>query len=494
MSEIFIEMKNISKSFPGVKAVDSVDLKVRKGEVHAIVGENGAGKSTLMKILNGVYKKDDGEIFVNGKKVEINSTVDAQSLGISTIYQEFNLSPKLSVAENIYLGRLEAGRLGNVKWKKVYKKTEELLKSLHFDIDKYRIVEELTIAEMQMVEIAKSLSQNAKLLVMDEPSATLTKDELEKLYSIIEKIKKDGVTVIYISHRLEEIFQIADTVTVLRDGKRIDSTEVSSISKEELIERMVGRKIENEFPERITQSKEVLLEVKDLVIQGSQNKINFNLRRSEILGIAGIVGSGRSEIIRAIFGADKKVSGNVFIDGKKCEINCPKESKELGIGLVPEDRKLQGLFLDFEIYKNITSTKLKSVSKNSIIKPVLELKAAKKYSDLLNIKAVNLKQKVLFLSGGNQQKVVLAKWLFADVDILIMDEPTRGIDVGSKYEIYTIMNQLIESGKSIILISSDLPELIAMSDRIIVVNNGSIMGELSKEEISAENVMELAIK
>jgi ribose transport system ATP-binding protein len=488
-------MFGICKEFPGVRALDNVSMDVRRGEAHALVGENGAGKSTLMKILNGVYHKDAGEIEIAGARVAIESTTDAKNLGISIIYQEYNLVSTLSVAENVYLNRLCEGRRRIVNWKDLKRKTKSLLESLGFDVDVNKKIEELTVAEMQVVEIAKALSEIARIIVMDEPSATLTNKELEKLFRIIEDLKKQGITIIYISHRLEEIFRICETVTVLRDGKTIVTMAVKDTTRELLIEKMVGRTVENEFPKRNPNIGDVVLEVRGLSARGGVpvHEAEFRLRKGEILGFGGLVGAGRTELARAIFGADKVLSGQILMNGRPLRFKSPVQAMKAGFGLVPEDRKQQGLFLGFEVFKNITITSLDKAAKMGVINTKFEQETAKGFVDKLAIKTPGLKQEVVYLSGGNQQKVVLAKWLFADVDILILDEPTRGVDVGAKYEIYSIMNRLVSEGKSIIFISSEMPELMAMSDRILVMHDGRVKGELSRTEFSAEKFMELAI-
>jgi ABC-type sugar transport system ATPase subunit len=496
MNEYILQMHGISKKFPGVKALDRVSINVRQGEAHALVGENGAGKSTLMKILNGVYRKDEGEILIDGEKAVVNSATDAKKLGISIIYQEYNLIPALSIMENVYLNRLSEDGKAVVDWKSVKQKTENLLGSLDFHMDVNRKVEELTVAEMQMIEIAKSLSENARIIVMDEPSATLTNRELEKLFRIIETLKSQGITVIYISHRLEEIFRVCETVTILRDGKTIDTVRVNATTKESLIEKMVGRSVENEFPRKTSSPGDVIFEARNVSAKGAIpiHDVSFTLRKGEILGLGGLVGAGRSEVARAIFGADKILGGEVILDGARMHITSPVQARKFGIGLVPEDRKRQGLFLDFEVFKNVSISNIRDVVNMGVINRKKEFSVAEIYVDKLAIKTPGVRQQVINLSGGNQQKVVLSKWLFADVDILIMDEPTRGVDVGAKYEIYTIMNKLAEDGKSIIFISSELPELLAMSDRVIVIHDGRVKGELERgDNMTAERVMELAI-
>ncbi len=488
-----LEVRNITKTFPGVLALDRVNMSIRKGEAHAFVGENGSGKSTLTKILYGIYKKDSGQIFIDGKEVDIKNTDDAIAQGIAIIFQEFNLVNTLSVAENIFIGRMLRTRSGAVDWKRIYHEATKLLRRLNFELDPHELVEDLSVAEKQMVEIAKALSMNARILFMDEPSATLTDKELEKLFEIIDKLKQEGVTIVYISHRLEEIFRLCDRASVIRDGVMIDTLDVKSTTKNELIRKMVGREIDMEFPKRDYAAQGVLLEVKNISRKGKLKNISFTLKRGEILGIAGLVGAGRTELMRAVFGADKRDTGEIWIDGKKVGIKSTVAAKKNGLALVPEDRKGQGLLLNFSVAANTSITNLKQVCQCGFLSSKKEKHVAAKYIDLLKTKTPSEKQKVLFLSGGNQQKVVLAKWLFSNCDILIMDEPTRGIDVGAKYEIYVLMNELVKQGKSIIMISSEMPEVIAMSDRVLVMHEGELKAELSREEVSAEKILSCAI-
>jgi len=496
MSEYILEMMDISKSFgSNVQALSHVNFKVKRGEVHALIGENGAGKSTLMKILNGVYSPSGGEYRVDGKRVSFRNTRQAAEGGISFVFQELNLIPTLSALENAFLGRLETDRLGFVRWKKHRQQLEEFFSSIDFELDIDAPAEDLSIAEKQMVEIAKALLLNAKIIVMDEPTATLTQVEIEKLFAIIKSLKAKGVTVVYISHRMEEIFQICDTVTVLRDGRVIDTQPVAQVDRAGIIEKMVGRTIDVEFPARDYCPGEVLMEVADLCTPGFLRDIHFDLRKGEILGIAGLVGSGRSEIARAVFGADKMEKGTVRINGKVVQIRSTMDAKRNSIGLVPEDRKEEGLAVEFSVLRNITVTNLKKVARFwPFISPPRERQLSGKSIKELNIKTPSSSQIMNNLSGGNQQKVVLAKWLFADADILILDEPTRGIDVGAKFEIYLLMNELVKRGKSIIMISSELPEIFAMSDRILVMQDGRLKACVDKSENKTpEDIMQLAI-
>lgn len=492
--EYVLEMKNIEKSFPGVKALDDVSFKVKKGEIHALIGENGAGKSTLMKVLTGVLKSDRGELFLYGEKVLIDNINQAQELGLALIFQEINLVQTLPIAENIFLGKLKRNNAGLVDWKVIKSEAEKILRSMDFQLDVNKKVESISGAAKQMVEIARALSADAKILIMDEPTSSLTTVEVEKLFTIMRRLKERGVTIVYISHKLNEIFDICDTVTVLRDGKVIDTHPVANVTPEKIIEQMVGRTIEMEFPKRNTKPEEIIFEAKNIRRKKILFGIDFFLRKGEVLGLAGLVGAGRTELAEVIFGAEKMEEGEISINGKKIAIHSTKDAKLNSMGMVTEERKETGLALDFSLTKNITITNLNKISRGSFfINNKKESQAADEYVKKLNIKTPSINQQVLNLSGGNQQKVVIAKWLFSDVDILILDEPTRGIDVGAKYEIYLLINKLIEQGKSIIMISSELPEILGMCDRVVVMHNGMKRGELTGKEINAEAVMRLAV-
>ncbi|MFZ4617178.1 MAG: sugar ABC transporter ATP-binding protein [Rectinemataceae bacterium] len=491
MHEYVLEMKGITKTFPGVIALDKVSLGVRKGEVHALIGENGAGKSTLMKILTGIYQANEGEIHLDGAKTLIRGVKDAQEKGLSIVSQEFNLINTLSIAENIFLGRFNGS--GLVNWKELNETAKKLLDKLGFPFNVNAIVGRLGAAEKQLVEIAKALSFNARIIVMDEPTSSLTKNEEEMLFTIIRKLREDGITTIYISHKLEEIFRICDTVTVLRDGRVIDARPVSDVTRDEIIEKMVGRTVDMNYPKRSVVPGKPVMRVEKLGRRKLLKDISFELRKGEILGIAGLVGSGRTELAEALFGAAKISGGTISIGGKKVVLRSTRDGKDNSIGMLTENRKETGLVLDFSLAKNISITNLKKVANGIFLDGRKERDAARSFVEKLNIKTPSIGQAMVNLSGGNQQKVVLAKWLFSDVDILILDEPTRGIDVGAKYEIYCIMNKLVEEGKSIIMISSELPEVLGMSDRILVMHRGRINGELSGEGMSAEQVMQRAI-
>ena len=490
--DVILSIRNVTKKFPGVIALDDVSLNVKKGEVHGLIGENGAGKSTLMKIMSGVFKRDAGEIFFNGDSIGDITPEQSQELGISIIYQEFNLISKLSIAENIYLNRLN-DKKKIVDWKALHLKAKEMLKSIGYDLDVKQTVGSLSVAQKQMVEIAKALSYNSQLIIMDEPTATLTSKELDTFFGVIAGLRKKGITVIFISHKLDEVYKLCDTVTVLRDGKIIGTSPIDKIAKEEIIHMMVGRVMEQEFPERIPNIREEILRVENISDKKKVKGINFNLHKGEILGIVGLVGAGRTELIRAIFGASKKTSGKIYINGEEVDLKSPRESMKAKMALLTEDRKNQGLFLNYPINRNVCVTNIKKIIKKVFISNKLQNKYAKDFIKKLSIKTPSEYQTAKNLSGGNQQKLVLAKWMYTDPDIFIMDEPTRGIDVGSKYEIYQLMNMLVAEGKSIIFISSELHEVLSMSDRVIVLYEGTLRGEFGREEMCSETVIKCAI-
>jgi len=495
MEKSFLEMRGISKKFPGVKALDSVDFEIRRGEVHALIGENGAGKSTLIKVLTGAYKKDAGQIFLEGKEVDIFNPRKAIEIGISAIYQELNLSPHFSAAENIFLGReLKKGlKIVNfIDWKQARYKAKELLNELGQNIDITIPVKELGIGQQQMVEIAKAISTNARIIIMDEPTSSLSMGETRELFNAMSRLKQKGISIIYISHRLEEVFEICDRVTVMRDGKKISTMETSDTNKAELIKNMVGRTLKQQYPKVKTVKGEEALRVEKLSRKGEFEDISFTAYSGEILGISGLVGAGRTEIVRSIFGADTKDSGNIYVFGQKCNINSPIDAMNQGIALLTEDRKSQGLILQQDIVRNITISNLHNFIQTFMLDIESMFNTSKKLSKKLNVKTPSLLKKVNELSGGNQQKVVIAKWLCYDAKIFIFDEPTRGIDVGAKVEVYNIMNELVSQGACVIMISSELPEILGMSDRIIVVSDGRITGKFSREEANQELIMKAA--
>jgi ABC-type sugar transport system, ATPase component len=481
-------INNISKAFPGVKALDNVSIEIPQGVVYGIVGENGAGKSTLMKILSGVYTKDSGTIEFNGELIEHSTPIQALKRGLSIIYQEFNLVNTMTVGENIFLGRFKE----NHGMRGTHKKARDLLDSIGSTIDTYTLIENLSASEMQMVEIAKALSFESKLIIMDEPSSSLTSGELKLLGEIINQLRDRGISIIYISHKLDEIFEYCNIVTIMRDGKVIDTKPIEQLTRSEMIAKMVGRKMENEYPPRAHFVGEPLLEVKNLNTNKLHN-INFTLHKGEILGLVGLVGAGRTEIIRALYGADDVKTKEVSMDGKKVNIKSPRDAKNLGMGLVPEDRKQQGLILRFSVESNITMAALDRLTKIGFLDSKLEKKIAWRQVKNLSIKTSSLQTKVVTLSGGNQQKCVVGRWLELSPKVLILDEPTRGIDVGAKYEIYVLMNKIVEQGGAIIIISSELPEVLSMSNRVLTICDGHITGEFNPEEISAMEIMDKAI-
>lgn len=489
-----LEMTGISKSFPGVKALDGVKLDLKSGEVLALLGENGAGKSTLMKIISGVYEADQGNIRISEENVKINSPKHAQELGIATIYQELNLIPQLTVAENIYLSREFVNKFGKINWGKMYKEASNLLAQLEVNISSTQLVKELGIAEQQMVEIAKALSLDAKIIIMDEPTDALTEKEAEKLFKVMNRLRQEGKGIIYISHRLEEIFAICDRLTVFRDGKYIDTQMVSETNTEEVIQMMVGRKLEDKYPKVKTTPGEEVLSVKDLGVKDRLEGISFSVYSGEVLGIAGLVGSGRTEVAKAIFGALPISEGKIFLEKKEVKINNPKDAIELGIAYVSENRKEEGLVLGLSVKKNMTLASLDRISNFwGQINKQKEHHEVNDYIGKFNIKTPSSEQIIKNLSGGNQQKVVLGKWMQTKPKVLILDEPTRGIDVGAKVEIYHFINQLKKSGVAIIVISSELPEVLGISDRIMIMSEGKVKGLLNSEEATQEIIMAKAV-
>jgi len=505
MSNYILEMRNITKTFPGVKALSNVNFKVQKGEIHCLVGENGAGKSTLMKVLSGVYPygEYEGDIVLNGEVQKYSAISDSEKAGIAIIYQELALVPDMTVYENIFLGHeIKKGRL--IDWNETIQKAGDMLKKVKLaKVNPATLVKDLGVGKQQLVEIAKALSKNVKLLILDEPTAALNEDDSENLLKLIKELKEQGVTSIMISHKLKEVIAIADTVTVLRDGQTICSlsAEKGEISEGVIIKHMVGREIDNIYPKRSNSSfGENVLEVKDWCAYDPKvgrdilHNLNFHVRKGEIIGIAGLMGAGRTELAHSIFGnpSDYKIKGDLYILGQKKHFKSPSDAIKAGVAYVTEDRKGNGLILIDDIKQNITIANLRTLSQQGVLNKNEEVKTANYYKTSLNIKAPSVEQKVGNLSGGNQQKVSLGKWLFVKPNVLILDEPTRGIDVGAKYEIYTLMNKLVEEGMSIIMISSELPEVLGMSDRIYVVSEGKIAGELTAEEATQEKVMEMA--
>ena len=492
-NDIVLRMQRIRKTFAGVVALDDVELELRKGEVHILLGENGAGKSTLMKILSGAYQKTEGQIFLEGKEIAIKNPGHAQQLGISIIYQELNLIPHLSAGENIFLGREPFAYPGVIDQKKLYEAAQKILNDLGVQIDAHELVDALGVAQQQMVEIAKALTLDAKILIMDEPTSALTDREINELFTIIRELKKKHVSIVYISHRMEELFKIGDRVTVLRDGKYVGTDEISQITWEKLIRMMVGRELTEQFPKQKAPVGAEMLRVEGLNRSGALQDISFSLHKGEVLGIAGLMGSGRTELARAIFGVDKIDSGNIYVKGRLQNIKSPRAAINLGIGFLTEDRKSQGLILVLPVKENICLPSVERFSKMGIVQVRQESQAANRYFKELRIKTPSLNQKVAYLSGGNQQKVVLSKWLCCQADIFIFDEPTRGIDVGSKVEIYQLMNRLTSEGVAIMMISSELPEILGMSDRILVMHQGKVAAEVAAAEATQENILHYAL-
>lgn len=488
MKNIVLQMKHITKRYPGVIALDDVSIDFEKGQVHALLGENGAGKSTLIKVLSGAIENDEGQICIDGEEYNRMNPLLSRLHGIEVIYQEYNLVGSLSVAENICLGTKLHGFVNKQEMLDI---TQKLFEQYQIDINPKTYVRELSPAQQQLVEISKAISKEAKIIVMDEPTAQLTMAEVQKLYEIIHNLKNKGVTVIYISHRLEELFEITDCVTIMRDGCYVTTVQTKDTNRDALISLMVGRELKNTYPIRNCIKDEVVLEVKN--ISGfSNDNVSFCLYKGEILGLAGLVGAGRTELVRVLFGADMKLGGTVYIKDKKVIIKSPRDAIKVGIGLIPEDRKTQGCFLNMTIEWNTAISNIRKLTTNRLVSKKKIAENAEYFRTKLNIKTPSLKQKVGNLSGGNQQKVVLAKALASNTDIIIFDEPTRGIDIGARHEIYALMTQLVEDGKSIIMISSDMEELLGMSDRIIVLSKGRVTGELQKNEFRQETILSLA--
>jgi ribose transport system ATP-binding protein len=495
MVDTLVVMEGIEKSFPGVHALNQARFDLRPGEVHALVGENGAGKSTLMKVLTGIYKKDAGSILYKGREVDIPSPRAAQNLGISIIHQELNLMPHLTIAQNIFIGREPHNKLKIfLDERKINEQTEQLFETLHLKLDPRTKVTDLTVAKQQMVEIAKALSFNSDVLIMDEPTAALTETEIEELFRIIRSLRDKGVGVVHISHRLEELQQISDRITVMRDGRYVDTVQTSEVSIDRIINMMVGRTIFETSPELSeTIDPEHVLEVRNLNRGTVIRDVSFNVKRGEIVGFAGLVGAGRTEVARAVFGADPMESGEVYVDGRRVIIKSPQDAVHYGIGYLSEDRKRYGLTLGMDVQENIVLASMnKFLGFSGWVNQKKVNSQANSMVKALNIKTPTLQQRVKNLSGGNQQKVIVGKWLTADTKVLIFDEPTRGIDVGAKSEIYRLLNDLAQTGKAIIMISSELPEILRMSHRVIVMCEGRITGELSAGEATQEAIMKLA--
>ena len=484
-----LTLKNITKEFPGVKALDDVTINIERGTIHGLVGENGAGKSTLIKVLAGIYQPNKGEIILDGKPCRFNSPIEARRAGISVVHQEIKLAEPLSVAENMFLGNVQL-KNGLVDWKGMRRRAREIVEDLGMDIDINAQVSSLTVAKKQIVEIMHAINNNSRILIMDEPSAVLTDRELEVMFRIVKQLRDEGITIIYISHRLDEIFGLCSNVSVLRDGCRIDTIPVASVDRQGLINMMVGREMGQEYPKEVGNVGGTILEVKNLS-RGILQDISFEVKSGEVFGISGLVGAGRTELARAILGIDKPESGEVYVRGKKVHYRTFADAIRDGLGLIPEDRKLQGLVQIMSVKRNTTLVNMKRVLRAGVISSSLEEKLSKEYADKLHVVTPSMETEVQYLSGGNQQKVVIAKWLFQNSEILFLDEPTRGIDVGAKAEIYRLINRMAKEGKTIIMISSEMPELLGMCDRIMVMHEGHKMGELNAAEATQEKIMAL---
>jgi len=491
-SEYRIEMKNMSKSFGGIHALKNVSFSVKPGEIHCLVGENGAGKSTLMKILSGAYKMDSGAIFIDGEKIDISSPRHAIQLGVGIVYQEFELANDLSVAENIFMERL--GKSKFINWKKLYREAEEVVRSIGFELNPRHTTGDLSVAYKQVVEIAKALSRNVRILILDEPTAVLNDSEAETLFKLLFRLKEKGVSIVYISHRLEEIFKIGDTVTALRDGEITGVNQCSNVTINQIIELMIGRKLSDIYPKR-----DSAIGAESIRVEGFSNgriyqDISFTVHKGEVLGFAGLVGSGRTEVVRALFGADRRKTGKIYFEQKPVNFRSTAKAVRAGIALIPENRKEQGIVPAFNVKKNLTLASIGKVSNAlGFINAKKENANATLLYERLKVKAENIEAQIFTLSGGNQQKVVIAKWFNTDAKVIIMDEPTRGVDIGTKAEIYLLINELAMQGYAIIFISSEMMELIGMCDRLLVMNEGRIKGELQKDDLSEKNIMNLIV-
>ncbi|MHB8277795.1 MAG: sugar ABC transporter ATP-binding protein [Candidatus Humimicrobiaceae bacterium] len=479
-NNVFLNAVKITKNFPGVKALDGVSLEIKEGEVHALVGENGAGKSTLTKIITGVYKIDSGEIFVDNNSVKINNVSDSLKLGISCIYQDPFFAMDLSVMENIFLGDLPRNRFGIVSWKEAYKKTNELFQLFNIDLNPRTNLRDVSVSKRQILEIVKSFSIKAKLIIMDEPTASLTSKDIQKLFEIIKRLKNEGLSVLYISHRMEEIFEIADRVTIFRDGKSVGTLDIKGTSHDEVISLMVGKSLKNLYPKIEAKISEEILSIKDFNKIGVFKDISFSVKKGEIVGIVGLVGSGRSELANSIFGVEKIYSGEVYVGKQKIVIKNPADAIKQGVCLIPEDKKSQGLFLDHSVNENINIASLDKVSKFGFLSARAGKKRSREFVNLLSIQTPSIEQSVKYLSGGNQQKVVIGKWIATEPKVLVLNEPTKGVDVGAKTEVYKIVGELAEKGAGILIFSPEILEVCGVCDKIIIIFKGKIVAQLQR--------------
>ncbi|AOY77679.1 sugar ABC transporter ATP-binding protein [Clostridium formicaceticum] len=490
--DVRLKVSNIEKSFPGVKALDKINFSVRKGTVHVLCGENGAGKSTLMKIINGIYKADAGEILINGKVVEAQNPIQARSLGISMIFQELNYIPEMTIEESLFVGNWPTNKYGNVDWAEIRRRTIELLKRENLNYSPETKLKDLTVSDIQMLEILKAISYNSDIIIMDEPTSAITQKEVEVLFEKINELRARGASIIYISHKMDEIFRIADEITVFRDGCVVDSRPKENYDMETVIAQMVGRKLENNFPKEDIEIGEKILEVKNLSDGVKFHNINFHVSEGEIVGFAGLMGAGRTEVMRALFGLDPYTSGEIIIKGESVKIKNVKNSIDKKMVMLSEDRRRFGIIPVRSVKENVSLTALRKFIYGGKLHAKEENQTIQDYCTKMRVKTPTIETSIESLSGGNQQKVILAKWMITDPDILILDEPTRGIDVGAKYEIYKLMTELAKQKKGIIMVSSELPELIGMCDRIYTMAKGTIMGELKRDDFSQENIMRLA--
>jgi ribose transport system ATP-binding protein len=487
-----ISMKNIHKAFGSNKVLEGVDIEIQHGEVHALMGENGAGKSTLMNILTGLHKKDQGTITIDGKEMTFDNPKQAEEFGIAFIHQELNVWPEMTVLENLFINKEPVTKFGLINTRKMKAVANEQFEKLNISIPLTKEAEQCSVGQQQMIEIAKALMTDAKVIIMDEPTAALTDREIDTLFTVIRSLKKAGVSIVYISHRMEEIFTICDSITVMRDGRTVDTTPIPETNFDEVVKKMVGRELTDRFPARDPKPGETMLEVRNLTKKGLFEKVSFRVRAGEIVGVSGLMGAGRTEIMRTIFGLDGRYEGEILVNGKQVTIKTPDQAVKLGLGFITEDRKDEGLVLDFSLKDNIALPSLYSFTKKGLINDKSEQDFVEMLIKRLTIKTESARTHAGKLSGGNQQKVVIAKWIGIGPKVLILDEPTRGVDVGAKREIYQLMNELTDRGVAIVMVSSELPEVLGMSDRILVVHEGTIAGELSKEEATQEKIMTLA--
>jgi rhamnose transport system ATP-binding protein len=492
MTENILELKDMTKRFSGVEVLHEVSFSLRPGEVHALLGENGAGKSTLVKVMTGVHQPDKGEIYLDGKRVIFSDTRESRQVGIAAIYQELSLFPDLDVAENIFVGRQPTTTGGRIDWRKLYADAEKLLLSLGVHLDLKHKARSLSIAQQQMVEIARAFSINARILIMDEPTSSLTLNEVADLFRLVRRLREEGTAIVFISHRLEELFELADRVTVMRDGSYVDTRDLKGVTRDELIRLMVGRTITDLFPKQDVKPGEVMLKVENLTRAGAFWDVSFELRKGEILGMAGLVGAGRTNVARAIFGVEPATAGSIQIEGKEVAITSSQQAIKLGLAYVPEDRQLHGLIPAMHITSNISLPMLSEYAKRGWLQDKVERESAYKAALQMEVRANNIWQLARELSGGNQQKVVLAKWLSTNPRILILDEPTRGIDVGTKAAVHALMSKLAAEGMAILMISSELPEVLGMSDRVIVMHEGHVTGHFTRAEATQEKIISAA--